>query len=176
MSFKEKLIHELKAILSTSAYFIVWFGILMLIKVLLLKEYRIEVYEISTALIGALVVAKVLLVLEKVPLGSLTYSRPAILEVIVRTVIYMVGIFVVLLLEKGFDARHEYGGFFPSLQQVFAHVDIYHVYVNTICVTGALLGFNMLSVVRRHLGKGGWFRVFLISPAAESSKKHGSSK
>ena len=173
MSFKEKLRHEIKAILWTSGYFIVWFGVLMLIKVLLLKEYKIAFYGISAALIGALVVAKVLLVMEKIPLGSWIHSRPAFLEVILRTIMYGSGVFVVLLMEKAFDARVEYGGFFPSLQQAFAHADINHVYVTTICVTGALLGFNLLSVVCRHLGKGGLFRILLTPPVKEAREKQG---
>jgi hypothetical protein len=135
----------------------------MLIKVLLLKEYRIEFHGISAAIIGALVVAKVLLVLEKIPLGSLTRSQPAFLEVMVRTLIYVAGVFVVLVIEHAFRGRGEYGGFLPSLRHVFAHVDVYHLYVNTLCVTGAILGFNVLSVLRRHHGEGGLFRLFFAS-------------
>jgi len=67
---------------------------------------------------------------------------------------------------KAFDGRHEQRGFGFSLFVLFQHADIHHVSVNTICLTGALLGYNALSVVRRHLGQDGLLRLFL-SPLTE---------
>ena len=32
---------------------------------------------------------------------------------------------------------------------------------NTICLSGALLGYNMLTVIRRYLGEGGLLRLFM---------------
>jgi len=106
--------------------------------------------------------------LEHVPLGKWVRTRPALVDVIFRTVLYALGVIVVLLLEKAFDGQHEYGGFSPSLRAVFHHVDIYHVWVNAICLSGALLGYNMLSVIRKYLGEGGLMRLFL-SPLPEES-------
>lgn len=147
-------------------YFAIWIGVLVLLKMLILAEYHIEFHGLSMALIGVLVLAKVVLVLEHVPLGSWIRKQPAFVDVIVRTVLYALGVLIVLLLEKAFDGRHEYGGFGPSLLAVFQHADVYHVWVNTICVSGALLVYNILSVIRRHLGKGGLMRLFL-SPLPE---------
>ncbi|HSH15170.1 MAG TPA: hypothetical protein VLD18_03990, partial [Verrucomicrobiae bacterium] len=31
----------------------------------------------------------------------------------------------------------------------------HHAWANAICISAALLGYNILSVIRRHLGKGG---------------------
>jgi hypothetical protein len=82
-------------------------------------------------------------------------------DILLRTAMYTLGVMVVLLLEKGFEGRHEYGGFGASLQAVFQHADIYHVWVNLICVSGALLGYNLISVINRQLGEGGLFRVLM---------------
>ena len=166
MSFKQKLKEEIRAIAITTLYFAIWLGVLMVLKKLILAEYRIEFHGLSMVLIGALVLAKVVLVLEHVPLGTWIRTQPAVFDVILRTALYSLGVLIVLLLEKAFDGRHEYGGFGPALMAVFKHADISHVWVNTICVSGALLGYNMLSVIRRHLGKGGLMRLFL-SPLPE---------
>jgi hypothetical protein len=72
-------------------------------------------------------------------------------------------VIVVLLLEKGFEGRHEYGGFAKSVQSVFQHADINHVWVNAICLGGALLSYNLLWAIRRHLGDGG-LRQLLMTP------------
>ena len=151
-------------------YFAVWIGVLVLLKKLILAEYQIEFHGLSMVLIGALILAKVVLILEHVPLGAWMRRQPAFVDVILRTVLYALGVTVVLLLEKAFDGRHEYGGFSRSLMAVFQHADVYHVWANTICVSGALLVYNMLSVVRKHLGEGGLMKL-LLSPLPKESRE-----
>lgn len=168
MSFLQKLKNETKALALAGFYFATWLGVLMSLKWLILADYRIEFHGFSLMLVGVLVLAKVVLVLEHVPLGAWVKNQPALVDVIFRTVLYALGVIVVLLLEKAFDGRHEYGGFSTSLRSVFQHVDIYHVWVNAICLSGALLGYNMLSVIRKYLGEGGLMRLFL-SPLPEES-------
>ncbi len=65
MSWKEKLKKEIKTLSITMLYFALWFGFMISMKILLLKEYNVEVYGLSMALIGALIVAKVILIAEK---------------------------------------------------------------------------------------------------------------
>ena len=166
--WKARLGHELRALAEAFLYFACWLGLLVGLKSLILAEYRVEFHGLSAALIGALVLSKVVLILESVPLGSWTRRTAAWIEVLVRTGLYSAGVVVVLLLEKGFEGRHEYGGFIPSLLSVFQHADIDHVWANTICVTAALLGFNLLSVVRATLGQGGLARM-LRNPVPRGS-------
>jgi hypothetical protein len=164
LSWKEKLKHELKSVGIATLYFLIWFGFLMLIKVLLLEEYHIKFSGLSQVIIGALVVAKVILVMEHIPLGSWVQRKPAIVDVLLRTVLYSIGIIIILILEKAFEGRHEYGGFGSSLRQVFNHVDVYHVWVNSIVVVCALLSFNFLTIIRMRLGKGVLLRMLKEPP------------
>ncbi|HSR13402.1 MAG TPA: hypothetical protein VLS90_18290 [Thermodesulfobacteriota bacterium] len=156
-----KLKKEINALVLATVYFGSWIGVFMILKKLILAEYRIEFHGLSLAVVGTLVLAKVVLVLEHVPLGSWTRSRPAWVHVVLRTALYAVGVLVVLVLEKAFETRHEHGGFGPSILAVFHHPEAPHVWANTICLTGALLGYNILSCVRRRLGEGGLARLFL---------------
>jgi hypothetical protein len=169
MSLRQKLKNEIKAVALATLYFATWIGVLVVLKELALAEYRIEFHGLSLALVGALVLAKVVLVLEHVPLGAWIRTQPALLEVILRTALYAFGVLVVLVLEKALEGRHDHGGFGPSLIAVFQHAEVHHVWVNTICLSGALLGYNALSVVRRHLGEGGLIRLYL-SPLPEESR------
>jgi hypothetical protein len=169
MSWKEKLKHELISVGIATLYFLIWFGFLMLIKFLLLEDYDIEFTGVSMVIVGALVVAKVILIMEYIPLGSWVKKQPAYVDVILRTVLYSLGVLVILILEKGFEGRHEYGGFANSLRQVFNHVDVYHVWVNSIVVSCALLSFNFLTLIRMRLGKGVLFRM-LKDPLLIESK------
>jgi hypothetical protein len=161
VGFAAKLKHELKAVGITTLYFGAWLGVLLAIKTLVLAEYRIAFHHWSLALVGALVLSKVVLVLEHVPLGSWVQMRPAWFEVALRTVLYSAGVAIVLMLEKSFEGRHEHGGFAAALAAGLREEDLHHVLANTICLSGALLGYNMLTVIRQHLGEGGLVRLFM---------------
>lgn len=169
MSFKQKLIDEIRAVGMTALYFGCWIAGLLLIKYLVLAEYEIAFHRWSMAVVGALILSKVVLVLEHVSLGEWIRARPAWVVVVVRTVMYSLGVAVVLAIEKGFEGWSEYGGFGQALRHVFQQGDTYHMWANTITLSGALLGFNALTLVRKHLGKGGLLRIFL-SPLPEKEK------
>ncbi len=107
---------------------------------MVLPQRRRDTEEV--ALLGALVLAKVVLVLEYIPLGAWAQARPAWVDVMLRTALYAFGVFVVLLLEKAFEGRHEHGGFGASLIAVFQHADAKHVWLNTVCLSAALLSYT----------------------------------
>jgi hypothetical protein len=172
MSLQQKLKHELKAVGVAALYFGSWIAALVVLKQLVLAEYQIAFHGLSLALVGALVLSKVVLILEHVSLGAWIRTQPAWVDVVLRTALYSFGVAVVLVLEKGFEARHEHGGFGPAVAALLQKRDIHHVWVNTICLSGALFGYNLLSVVRRHLGEKGLRRMFL-SPLPTTSKVEG---
>lgn len=169
MSIVAKAKEEIKAVGLTTLFFALWFSVFVLLKTLILAEYNIGFAGLSAALVGALIVAKVVLILENVPLATWLRGRSGLVHLVVRTAIYGFGVFVVLLLEKAFEVRHEHGGFVPALARVFQHRDIHHAWATTIGVTGALLVFNALLVVRRHVGKQGLLRMF-TSPFPEQAR------
>ena len=166
MSIREKLKHEIKAVVLVTLFFAAWLGVFMGLKVLILEDYQIRLGGVSMVLIGALILAKVVLILEHVPLGAWLRDKPVLVDVLLRTFLYAAGTLVVMLLEKAFESRHEQGGFGRALMNVFQHRDMPHVWANAICVSGALLFYNLLSVLNRHLGTGGLAGVFL------SPRKH----
>lgn len=163
MTIFEKLKTELTTVILVTLFFAAWIGVFMGLKLLILEDYQIRFGSFSMVLIGALILAKVVLILEHVPLGAWLRDKPVLVDVILRTLLYAFGTLVVLLLEKGFESRHEHGGFGPAMMNVLQHRDMPHVWANAICVSGALLFYNSLSALNRHLGSGGLAKVFLSS-------------
>lgn len=147
-----KLMAELKSLSLMMLFFAIWLVPLMVIKNLLLEQYNVPLSHLSTAIIGALILSKVVVVLEHVPLGSWITRRPIWVDLVLRTLLYAIGVAIILLLEKGIEGRHETGSFWPALLALIDHPDINHVWVNTIVVTGALFSYNLLAVLRRNLG------------------------
>lgn len=153
MSIKAKIVNELKAVFWTSLYFLCWFGSLMVIKQLLLHEYKIEFFGASIVILGTLVAAKAVLVLEKAPLFK--KSQSAFAMILKRTLLYLAGVFIILVLEKSYEGRNEYGGFVNALKNITKDANSYHIWVNIICVFGALFFYNLWSLIREYLGKDG---------------------
>ena len=169
MSLSVKLREEIRTVGLTTLFFAAWFAMLMILKTLVLSEYNIEFNNVSMALIGALIVAKVVLVLDKVPLERWIPNKAALTHMIIRTSLYGLGILLVLLIEKAFEIRHDFGGFLPALGQVIHHQDVPHVLAATIGVAAGLLFFNAMLVIRRYLGEGGLLKLFL-SPLPRQSE------
>ena len=142
-------------------YFACWIGFLLLMKRLLLAEYDIAFYGWSAALVGVLVLSKVVLALERVPLGGWATTRPAWVEVVLRTALYATGVLVVLAVEHGIRGAQEHGGFWRAVTAAFAGADRHHVRANALCVGGALLGYNAFAVIRHRVGDGALLRMFL---------------
>lgn len=170
MSIVEKVKHEIVSVVILTLYFMTWLGFLMLLKYLLLADYEIRFSGISKAVVGSLVLAKVVLVLEYVPLGKWVRSQAAWVDVVLRTVMYSVGVFVVMVLEKVFEGRQEQGGFIEAINALFAQVDIYHLWLSLICVSAALLSYNIISVLHKNLGKGVLLRMLLSPTPSEPVK------
>jgi hypothetical protein len=81
MSTKEKLEEEFEALLQVGLTFTVWLGWLVVLKKLLLAEYLIGIQGLTAAMIGALVLSKVVLILENVSFGEWMERLPAWVEV-----------------------------------------------------------------------------------------------
>jgi len=167
MSFKQTALREIKTLGLLTLYFAFWFGMMILVRRLILAKYEIEVRGVSLALIGAITVAKVVLVMEHVSLGRWVSRRPVAVDLVLRTLLYTLGVLIAVLLEKAFEARHKAGGFGRALAMVFEQRSIQSTWATTICVSGALFGFNFLTVVRRHFGATALRRLFFATPLAE---------
>lgn len=162
MSATDKIISELKELGVATLYFAIWIGALVLLKKLILTEYSIAFTGLSKALVGALILAKVVLILEMLPHGDWISRQPVWVDVLLRTLLYSFGVFVVILLEKSFEGRHEHGGFLESMSALFTETNLAHVLANTLCIAGALLSFNVMMVIREHLGPGNLMRFFIL--------------
>jgi hypothetical protein len=81
--------------------------------------------------------------------------------------LYSTGVAVVLVLEKGFEGRRGHGGFGGAVAAALQSTNAHHVWANAICISGALLVYNIMAVVRRHLDEGGLIRMLARPLPAE---------
>ena len=165
MKFLHWLTDELKLLAGVTLYFAACFTLIMVLKQLLLAHYGIQFSGLATAVLVALVTAKVVIVLQKVPISRWLRHQPPILDVVVRTVFYTAATMAALLLEKAFEARGDYGGFGAALAGVFEHRDVHQVWATVIWTGLAFLAYNAFGVLYRELGGRQLRRLFFTRPA-----------
>ena len=164
MSFIEKVKHELKEVGIVTLYFLICFGIILLLKKLFLAEYKVQFNALSAAVIGALVIGKVVVVLDKTTIGNrFQQGHAAFLDVFYRSLVYTFFVGLVVAAEKVFHASHETDGFISALHHALEKTDINHFWATVIGVFLSFVGFNVFSIVSHHLGEGELVRLFFSS-------------
>jgi hypothetical protein len=164
MKILKKILEEIKIILRTAIYFAIVFILMMVMKKLYLEDYNIEFTGLSQAIIGALVMAKVIILMQLISLGSWVQRQPPVVDVTIRTLLYTLGVLITIILEKAFEDRHKVDNYGDAISYVLNHRDIYHVWATTIGAAGSIFVYNAFSIVQKTMGKKGLAKLFFSTP------------
>ena len=89
------IVKEIKALIPAIIYFLIAFNLLLVTQALISENYVINKYDFSIAIIGALVVGKVLLIVDSIPIVNLFNNKPLIYNTVWKTFIYnMAALFI----------------------------------------------------------------------------------
>ena len=160
MSTGERIRREVREIGLVTLYFLACFLVFLSLKKLFLEEYDIELTVFHTAVIGALVVAKVVVLLEKTSFGGRFRSSRLFVHVLYRSLSYAAIVFVVTLAERLFDLYRDKGELPAALSALWAGRDFNHFLAMNLCVALSLLIYNFFSEIDRHMGEGALHRLF----------------
>jgi hypothetical protein len=151
---------ELKELLIISSVFFVIFLLLLFLKKVLLDDYKVDFYIVSTALIGSLIIAKVVLIFDLLPVTKKTDRLANIYRVLLRSLIYGVGYLIFTFIEhliKGLiDGKTLSSAFETTLQQLSSNAFI----VSFVGVMIAFVLFNSFWVVRATIGPAALYDMF----------------
>jgi hypothetical protein len=99
VSLAERIKHEVGELLPPTIFFLVTFHILVLSRALMLRQYGVEISAMAGATLGALLVAKVVLLADMWPGVNRFPDKPLIYNVLWKTAIYVLGALAVHFLE-----------------------------------------------------------------------------
>jgi len=170
MSAMQRVRHEVREVGLVTLYFLACFLLLLSLKKLVLEGYDIELTILGTAVVSALVVAKVVVLLGKTSFGSVFASQPIALHVVWRTLLYTAAVFAVTVAERLFDLHREEGGLAAALAKLWAGRDASHFLAMNIGVGLSLLVYNAFGEIDRHLGAGSLRRLF-FSPRPSADRE-----
>lgn len=165
MSRLAALKHELIEVAYVTLYFFFCFSVMLILKKLLLAQYQVEVNAISTAAISALIVAKIVIVLDKTPAGKRFDARMALgAAALYKTLIYLLVTFLVLFLEKLFHAYREHGALIQALEAIWQQKDWNMMAGKLLWVGLTFFVYHLFAGLDRRLGEGK-IRRMVFEPA-----------
>jgi hypothetical protein len=99
-SMKQKVIHEFEDMAIIFLYLAFFFCALATYSMLLLNKFQISYFNYGTALINALVIAKVILIGEMMHLGKKQEAKPIIYSAIYKAFVFGLLVFVFHIIEE----------------------------------------------------------------------------
>jgi len=142
----------MKLVWMASAFFAVAFGIIVLLKYLFLAQYDIEGVRASSALVGALLVGKVVVILNKTSLGTRFRASAVALDVFYRSIIYSIACLLVVFGENVVHGWIDTGSIGSGVSHVLHAFDGNRFAATGVCVFLSFMVYNLFSELARHIG------------------------
>jgi len=153
MSIREILKTEIRSLVIVMTYFLIGFGIIMLVMKLLLADYQIHTFLVGKAVFGALIAAKVVLISDHLPFMKHSAERPGWVTVLRTTGFYLAGAFVIVFGERIIEAWLHEGTLASALEQVSNEAELTRALATAICVSLLFAVYSAYDVLARSIGK-----------------------
>ena len=117
-----RLKHEVVEAIPPAVFFFVAFQLVSFLHALMLREYGVQTSTFVTASIAALIVAKVVLVVDLLPFVNRFPERPLIYNVVWKTSIYILAALLVRSIEHLIPFVREYGNLAVAVRHLVDEV------------------------------------------------------
>lgn len=166
-----KLKHEVRELIPVSVFFFLTFQLLALTQALMLKQYGIRVSSFVTATVLALVVSKVVLIADHLPLVNRFPEKPLIYNVVWKTSIYFGASLVVRYAEHLIHFWRQTGDFVQANRRLFNEIVWPHFWGVQLWLLILLLLYCSLRELVRALGRERIVRIFFKDPATPPNEE-----
>lgn len=158
---------EVKELAVLFLYFAFYFGIFIVLKKLILAHYNISFYGFGAAMVGALIAAKAVLVIESTSLSKPFHASAPYLKVLYDTLVFTTLALIFLYLEKSLELLHKEGTFRLAFLTASHEDDLYDFCAKVGWGGFSFLGYSVFAAINRHLGSGKLWRFFFTSPSGK---------
>jgi hypothetical protein len=149
--------HEIRELIPAVIYFVITFNIIGFTKVLMLREYGIQVSTFVGATVGALLVAKAVLIVGVLPFMEPFPKIPILYNVLWKTLLYALAAVMIQVLEEVIRALLKHGDLAPVGDALWRP----HFWVIQIWLGMVLLVFCTFRELIRVLGAAKAKEIFL---------------
>ncbi len=143
---------EIRELIPTTIFFLITFHIIAFNRALILEQYGIKLSAAGTATVGALIVAKVILIFNKFSFVNMFSEKPLLYSIIWKTFIFSLFTLLFRCIEELIHLVSKYGSL-PSASQHLIHEIVWpHFWSLQIVLVAALLLFCTATELIREIG------------------------
>lgn len=145
--------HEFVTFIPALIYFVVTFNLIHYAENLILAQNNVRFYSYWTVTVGALIVAKCLIIVNWLPFINLFPARPLVYNIVWKFFIYNIFIFVVRLIELTIDLVREFETFDGIRLQVYNALSHPIFWTGEVTIAMVLFGFILYTEVAKSIGE-----------------------
>ena len=146
--------------------------ILVLLK-LFVSQYSIEFYAFSRAAIGALILGKVILLMDWAESKRHASAYPRAVVIAFKTFIYGMAVIVLGISEKVFHAYRQAGDFPGAVRIVIDNANLDRFLGCVLLISLLVSAYLAMEEISRAMGKGALFNLFFKAPANTDTSSQG---
>jgi len=132
----------------------------MLLKTMILTGYHIKFHIAGVALIGALILGKVVLIFDNLPILKKYKYLPKIYDVFIRSFVYLGGYIIFTLVEELIKGIIKLGSFTKGLEEAFRYLGTLDFLTHAVIIFISFLFFNTIWIVRNHISPKALHQLF----------------
>jgi hypothetical protein len=156
----DKLRREAGKGLLTATFFAIGFFLLILHNRLLTRGSGIEIAGFARALVGGLIVAKVLLTMDLLPLVNAFPHKPIVHNIVWKSSLYVAGSVVFLYIEPFVKSVFRGAGLYASHSRAWHEILLPRTWATVIWLATLMVGFVTMQELSRAIGKDQLKRLF----------------
>lgn len=152
---------ELLEVIPPAIFFFVAFNVITFTKGLMLEQYGIKFSGFVAATVGALIVAKVVLIADRIPFINKYPDKPLIYNVVWKTGIYVAVALVVRFLEYLIPLWWQYRSLILATEHLWGEIIWAHFWVIQIWLVCLFFVYVSFREFARAVGEARFFKMFL---------------
>ncbi len=161
--------HEIKKLGLLALFFALGFGYILIVMRLFMETFPIDGYIISKALVGALLAAKAVAIIDKTPLGNLFSESSRYLDLLYRTLLYTLLVMVFGVIERLVHAYWDTRSVEMAISTFLESARLNHFLGTILCVGVVFFIYNFLREINNYMGMGNLRKFFFTSPSESSN-------
>ena len=156
----DRVLKEFYEILPPTIFFFIAFSLIILTKSLILEQYGIEFTNFAAAVIGALIVGKIVLIIDKFSFINMFPNKPLIHNVLWKTTIYILAALLVRYLEHLFSLYSKADGLLEAHHMLVDAIIWPHFWLIQMWLLILFLVYTSLRELVRALGRENIMHMF----------------
>ena len=151
---------EFFKILPTTLFFFIALMLILLLLKLFISQYSIEFYGFSRAAVGALILAKVVVLMDWAGSGRIASPYPRAVAIACKTVIYGLAVLVLGYGERIFHGYRQTGDLGDAINIVIANANLDRFFGFVLLISLVVSAYLAMQEISSAMGKGALYALF----------------